>query len=140
MKLTRLETLEFTLILGFVPLLGWIVHRFPLELPLGKWVGFAAALMLLQSLFRDVVLWWQQRRQDKSAQRKIGCLCAESTVGLTLVFAAIAMSLFGAQKQLQLSGLEASVWAGSILLVGFLTKNYVVIIRKEKNHGSINVW
>ena len=139
MKPTRLEAIEFTLILLLLPLFWWLSNQYPIQVPLGKLIGFVAALLLSQSLFRDLVLWWQKRKSD-TPKRRIGCLCAESTIGLSLAGAAIAMSLLGLQQEVRLSPTQATALAGTILAVGFFTKNYVVIIRKEKDHGSIRVW
>ena len=140
MKLTQLEMGELALVVSVVaavviwgPTPGW-------ELPFGPLVGYCAALLLGQSLLRDVVRIALERGRAKEGRRRIGCLCAESSIGLLFVVLAVGLSLIGITQSVTLARGPLAGLVAAILLGGFFAKDFVVIVRREKDHGSIVVW
>ncbi len=139
MKCTPLEKLEILAIGVLLPVTWSATSQIECEFPFGQMVGLIAALLLGQSLLRDVVLWFRGRK-SQTEKRRIGCLCAESTIGLTLALTAVGLSLLGITQVVTLSPAQCTATVAAVLLAGFFSKDFIVIIRKEKDHGSIRVW
>ncbi|MEO6992193.1 MAG: hypothetical protein ABI273_01070, partial [Lacunisphaera sp.] len=93
---------------------------------LGELIAGAALLLLLQGFFRDLWLLRQARRSPAlTPARSARCMCVESTVGLTGVIAGIALLGFGLTKRIHLTPIGLPLGIASILVVGFLLKDFV---------------
>ncbi len=140
--MTVVERIE----LALIPVMGmgsWFMTPvLPDKLPAGRLLLLASALLLFQSLVRDLWLLSRKRRDDQTLGRAARCMCIESTVGATgIVFGAI---LLGAGIGQPVSMTE---WSWSVLIVvvlsgGFLMKDYVLEwspwrIRRDKDHMNI---
>ncbi len=142
--MTRAEKIE----LGSIPIAGaaiWLLAPVLTDrLGIGRVFVFAAGLLLLQGLVRDVCLLAVARRQASAptARREARCMCVESALGVTgLVAGTILLGAgFGAQFPMTRTG-----WClGGILVLGlgFLLKDLVFEwnpwrIRREKDHLNI---
>ena len=87
---TKTETIEFALI----PVLGagfWLMAALlPDRIGAGKLLLWTSALLLLQSLIRDLWLLARQRHNVKTGLlKKARCMCVESTLGATGIVAGI---------------------------------------------------
>lgn len=134
MTAQRLELL----LIAFLSL-GWaLVAPASHRLPLAEAMGMSAALLLGQGLVRDLVR-LARRRKETAAARRIVCLCAESSVGLTLVVLAFAALFLGVDQPVVVSH-GALQWAPALILgAGFVMKDYVVTVRRETDHASVIV-
>jgi hypothetical protein len=110
------------------------------QVPFGTAMGYGAAALLAQGLVRDVVTLALRRRSGGGAPRRIGCLCAESTVGLLLVALAVGITLLGISEPVLLTRPRLVGALAAVLIGGFVAKDYVVIVRRETDHASIAVW
>ena len=133
--------------LALIPVVGLTVrifaHAFPTKMGVGTLVLWASALLLFQSLVRDV---WLLRKAKQAAQtvpvRKLSCMCIESTAGVTGVIIGMVLLGVGLDKSL---GLDRWVWsllATMSMIIGFLIKDYVFEwnpwrIRRDRDHLSI---
>jgi hypothetical protein len=106
------------------------------QAPVGEIVGDGAALLLAQGLVRDLVRLAWKRRQSGTT-RRILCLCAESSVGLTLIVLALAAVFLGIDQRLVVSHAALQVTPVLILAAGFVLKDYVLVIRRETDHGNV---
>jgi len=79
-------------------------------------------------------------RAKAGEKRRIACLCAESTVGLTLVILGIALTLAGVSDSVEIGRVGLTAGVAGVLAFGFVAKDYVISIRKEKDHASVIVW
>ncbi len=109
---------------------------------LGALIAYSAALLLGQGLVRDVArLAWRRLRGGGAGEgRRILCLCAESTIGLLLAGIGLALTLGGIRDTVALSGTGLTILVAAVLAAGFVAKDYVISIRKEKDHASVIVW
>jgi hypothetical protein len=141
--MTTAEKIELALIPLFGAGLWLMTPGLPDKLGVGKLLLGTSALLLLQSLIRDL---WLLTREKRAAQlnprRKARCMCVESTVGATGVI--VGMALLG-------SGIDRSVvmndwiWSPLVMVVmgiGFLIKDYVVEwgplrVRRDRDHMNI---
>jgi hypothetical protein len=104
----------------------------------GTLLGMAGALLLTQGLLRDVIK--LALRRERSEKKRIACLCAESSIGLLLVLAGMALAALGLNQPVVASATAVLLGPPLVLVLGFIAKEYVVVIRKEKDHGSVIVW
>ena len=140
MKLTRMEWSELGLIVAAIGATWFLSAGFTWTVPFGKLVGYSAAVLLGQGLVRDVVRLMLTRGQEKAPKRRIGCLCAESTIGLLLVAIAIGLTLIGITQTVALGQWALTGLVGAMFLGGFFAKDFIIIVRREKDHGSVVVW
>ena len=117
----------------------------PNEITLGRLLLGASALLLFQSLVRDLWLLAKARREARSHPPRVArCMCVESTVGITGV--AIGLILLTCRIDAPVS-MGQWGWCGLAILVlgtGFLIKDYVLElnplrIRRDKDHVNIIV-
>ena len=138
-SLTLLEKGELAVIAILSVVFLYVLNGNPVTATRAIFIGGFAVLMLIQSLIRDEILLIQSRRKSKGAKIKLACVCAETTVGGTLVLVALAMGVFGTTKPMTLPGIVVAGGAIGSLLFGFFAKNYVLVFRKEKDHSRIIV-
>lgn len=108
------------------------------SLSLGTLVCYAAIVILGQGLVRDLAR--LLLRPGPSAKReRLPCLCAESTVGIGMVAAGAALLLVGSTAPLVLDRGELVLGLAGLLTFGFVSKDYVLILRRVEDHGSITL-
>jgi hypothetical protein len=138
-NLTRLEKAELAIIAILSIVFLFVLKGHPVTASHAIFVGGFAVLMLMQSLIRDETLLILSRRKAKGVKIKLACVCAETTVGGTLVLVALCMAVFGSTRPVTVPGFVVAGGAIGTLLFGFYAKNYVIVFRKEKDHSRIIV-
>lgn len=140
--MTTAEKIE----LALIPLLGmcsWLIaSEFPMHMNIGQLLLAISAFLLLQSLIRDLWLLANQRGKQPDLQRKIRCMCAESTIGLTGIIMGIVLLGSGIDFSLPMSNLSWSILVMAIMSLGFIMKDYVIEwnpfrVYKDLNHINI---
>ena len=106
-----------------------------------RWVfGYAAVVILGQGLLRDVAR-LMLRRGPKPEATKLACLCAESSLGLTLLLlGAGGLTLLGVTQTVHLTPLRLSLTLLGLLTVGYVAKDYVLVLKRVEDHASIRPW
>lgn len=139
--MTTAERVELVLIaiLGIVVFL--VADQLPSVIPFARLLLYAAALLLLQSLVRD--LWWIKTHQVKPDEYKeAACICLESTIGAAGVIIGLLLIGAGFNYVLILPAWFWLVLVATVTVLGFLIKDLVLEwrplrIRRDKNHMNI---
>jgi hypothetical protein len=143
--MTRAEWIE-VLLIGVVAAGSWLIR--PLlsnTMPLWQIVLGVSALLLAQSLARDVAILLRHRRSKSNAPRKeMQCFCLESTAGATGIIAGAALAGLDSSTQLSIGGWEFFLAVAGTMVLGFLIKDWVISwkppgLRREKDHLNLIV-
>lgn len=143
--MTHIEKVELLLIALTGISIGSISTYLPKSVGFGRLLLAVSALLLLQSLIRDIWSLIQQKHVKKTETKTImRCMCVESTIGITGVVIGIMMLGSGFERSLALKDWAWSIVAVAVLLLGFLIKDYVMELkpfrlRKNKDHHNIIV-
>lgn len=124
-------------VLTYVAAEAWL----PQSISVGRLTLYLSALLLAQSLVRDLYLLSQKRKEGAEAAAA-QCMCIESTVGGVGIIAGALLMLLATSASISMT---ATVWAIAILfttLVGFGVKDYVFgwnpwRIEKDRDHMNI---
>lgn len=131
----RLQRVEVGLIVAGL-VVTWVLARDLSWAPrFGALAGYAAAVILGQSLLRDVARLALGGRVPVT--RRMRCLCAESTLGVGLLLAGLTLLLLGLEEPVQIDRARLTGGLAALLALGFVAKDYVLVIRREEDHGSI---
>jgi hypothetical protein len=144
--ITRAEKVELGLIAlaigGVTVLAKWL----PESLELGSLLAIAALALLVQGLLRDLWLLAKQRKQagGTAHQEEARCMCMESTVGLSGVFAGVVLTAVGVSVRIPVAAWAWPLGGMVVWGVGFAMKDVVIQwspwkLRRVKDHGSILV-
>lgn len=115
------------------------------RIELGNLVLYDSALLLLQSLLRDIWLLLKAKSAAQNGPSRVArCMCAESTVGVTGLAIGAALVGFGWGKPIVMSAWTWGIQVVLILVIGFLIKDYVLElrpwrIRRDSDHVNILV-
>lgn len=143
--MNRAEIVELTLI----PVLGtgfwWIAAKLPEHIELGRLMLGASALLLFQSLIRDLWLLAKARRNPQPSPPRVArCMCVESMVGITGIV--VGLTLFGWRigKPVSMGRWNWSIIVMLVMGAGFVMKDYVLEtkpwrLRRDPNHLNIIV-
>ena len=141
--MTIVKRIELTVI----PVMGmsfWFMTPvLPDMIPAGRLLLVASALLLFQSLVRDLWLLARKRRGEQtSLGRAARCMCIESTVGATGIVMGAILSGAGIGQPVSMTEWTWSVLVVLVLSGGFLMKDYVLEwspwrIRRDKDHMNI---
>ncbi len=107
-------------------------------------LGFSA-LLLLQSLTRDVVILWRERISARaSPRRETQSFCLESTIGATGVIAGILLALWSNSEPVPLTPVPLAAATIGTLTIGFLMRDLVIswnpwAVRREPDHVNLIV-
>jgi hypothetical protein len=141
----RAEWIE-VLVIGVVATGSWLVRPFlPGTLPLWQIVLGVSALLLAQSLARDVAILLRTRYPASNEPRKEAqCFCMESTIGATGIVAAAVLAGLAASMQVTMGRWECFLVAAGTMTLGFLIKDLVISwkpfgVRREKDHLNLIV-
>jgi hypothetical protein len=143
--MTRAEWIELSSI-GAIAAASWLAWPLVPSSP-SVWeivLGFSA-LLLAQSLVRDIAILLHNRREQSNVpQKEMQCFCLESTVGTTGVIASAALIGLGSAHQIAMSRPEFILVTTAALVVGFIIKDLVISwnpfgLRREKNHLNLIV-
>ena len=146
--MTKLEKTE----LAMIPLSGLIAYLISAELPWQISVGNAllmfSALLLLQSLIRDLAILFLRRKDSAQvvplAPKVMQCLCVESAIGMTGVLVGVGILGLGISQQIQMDKLSWGFSVACLVGVGFAIKDFVVQTKpwrifRDKDHINIVV-
>jgi hypothetical protein len=137
--MTRMEKAEAGLIVALVAA-AWAatpqLHWMP---AVGSLIGYAAALLLGQGLIRDVAR-LLVRRVSSGQRQRIVCLCAESSIGIALLVVGASLTFLGLTEPVLVSRLGLSAGIAGVLVLGFVAKDFVITVRREKDHARIIPW
>ena len=134
---------------ALIPVVGGLVWWWA-SVSLPEWVGIgrivlgASALLLLQSLVRDLWLLSRSRVPSVADQRSGRCLCLESSIGmLGVLFGALALSI-GFEQRLNMTPTVWAVTAMAVLTTGYVIKDFVVSfdpfgVHRDPEHMNIIV-
>ncbi len=140
--MTTAEKIELALI-PFVGFGIWLTaSELPIQMNAGQLLLGMSAFLLLQSLIRDLWLLANQRGTQPDLQRKIRCMCAESTVGMTGIIIGIALLGAGMDLSVPMPNWSWSVLVMVIMSIGFFIKDYVIEwnpFRVYKDLDHINI-
>jgi hypothetical protein len=121
---------------------GWLAWpALPHRVALGHAVLAASALLLLQSLVRDL---WLLRASARSATpRESSAMCVESVLGMAGVVAG-AVASFVAATMIDVSRPALALAAFGVVVAGFLLKDWVIErapwrLRREPDHVNLVV-
>jgi hypothetical protein len=137
--MTRAERIELGLMAMTVAVVAWSTPDLRWTPAVGALIGYGAALLLAQGLVRDVAK-LVQRRVASAQRQRIACLCAESSVGIGLLTIAIGLTLAGITEPVTISRGVLVAGVAVVLIFGFVAKDYVITIRREKDHARIIPW
>ena len=124
---------------------------FSIQLPgvvnIADLVLWSAALLLLQSLVRDLTILWQRKRMNQSAKaqgREAACFCAESTVGILGILLGCILLFSRVGGMTTMTTLSWFILALTVLSIGYFLKSYVIQwnpwkIVKDPDHLNIIV-
>lgn len=124
-------------------LVGWLAPKANLRLELGELVAGAALLLLVQGFFRDLWLLREAKRKASATPpRAAACMCVESALGLTGIVTGIGLVGLGLDWPVGLSTIGLATTAGTVMVAGFLLKDFVFQwspwkIYREKNHAQV---
>lgn len=132
--------------LALIPIIGigfWLIASFlPNQMSFGSLLINASGLLLLQGFFRDLWLLSQQKKTSPDLQRKMQCMCAESTFGMTGILFGIILLGVGIDLAGPMPHWGWSVLVMIIMTIGFFIKDYVIewnSFRVYKNLDHINI-
>ncbi len=136
------ERLELALVVLAVAGVGLVASGRTWELPLGHLVCYAAALLLAQGLVRDLARLVVRRLRPPpapDARLRLMCLCAESSLGSTLVVVGILLTLAGEGLPYAVSAPHLAAGVAVVLVVGFVAKDWVLVLRRVEDHATIDI-
>ena len=143
--MTRSQWIEVLLITALAPI-GWLVSpQFSDAMPLWQLVLGLSALLLTQSLVRDVAILLRRRHSTPNEPRKEAqCFCLESTVGSTGVAAGAVLAGLGRSTLVTIGRWEFFLAMAGTMALGFLMKDLVIswkpfAVRREKDHLNLIV-
>jgi hypothetical protein len=146
-----MATISEKIELALIPLLGiifWLIAPLlPGQLNTGNLLLCMSALLLFQSLVRDLFLLAKMKREQQPAQyRAARCMCLESTVGMTGILVGAGFLGFGINMPVVLNKWVYSILVVLALATGFLIKDLVIetspwrILRDRKHVNILFKW
>jgi hypothetical protein len=145
--MTKLEKAE----LALIPLAGFgflaISPSLPRQLGIGNLLLTLSALLLLQSLIRDLfILSTSRRTKPASDVKPMRCLCAESAFGMSGIVAGAAMLGVGFDLQVVIGQWAWGIAVVSTFGVGFSIKDFILqtnpwrIVRDQDHLNIVVSW
>ena len=139
------EKIEVGAIVVIVGVVAGIRSQLPARLELGDAVLFAAALLLVQGLIRDLARVRAARRLAAQSPRKVTCMCAESTIGATAIFAGLILVFLLTPVILRPPAFAWPISFAAVTLFGFATRHLVLDWRErrfrwEPDHNVTVAW
>lgn len=139
------EIVELVLVLVGAAAIWRFADAFPTQIGIGKLLLYGSALLLFQSLLRDLwLLAKARRRAGVDPARVAQCMCVESIAGITGVLIGLMLLTSGWGGTVRMERWNLSIFVVVVLVTGFLIKDYVVEskpwrLRREKDHINIIV-
>ncbi|MFW5450447.1 MAG: hypothetical protein ACKE9I_02510 [Methylophagaceae bacterium] len=143
--MTSGEKVELLLIVLFALICWLIASKLPTQLTLSSLFFVLSALLLLQSLIRDLWLLTRLKHNNEPSDiKKAQCICVESTIGIIgIVIGALLLSA-GIFRTINMAEWLWTILVFSILIFGLLIKDYILQwnpwgVSREKDHINIIV-
>lgn len=141
--MTIAEKIELALISIIGMSLWFFASELPHRISIGQLLLGMSAFLLFQSLIRD--LWLLARKTGMppaGLQRKIQCMCAESTIGMTGVIFGIILLGVGIDYSVTIPNWGWSILVMVMMTIGLMIKDYVMEwnpfrIYKDLDHINI---
>jgi len=143
--MTRSEWIELMVIAVLAPVCWLVWPQLPTAMPLWQIVLELSAVLLAQSLVRDVTILLRNRRFAAIGHRKEAqCFCMESTAGVTGVVMGTSLAALGVSTQVVISQWEFCLAILATMSLGFAIKDLVISwnpfgLRREKDHLNLIV-
>lgn len=143
--MTIIEKIELGLIPALATLTGTWSALLPAQIGLGRLCLLVSALLLGQSLIRDLVLLARNRPLAGNSQKPaMRCLCLESTIGSSGIVAGALVLGLGLDYPIDMPFWLWSIVTAAVLTFGFVIKDYVLLWRplgfyRDKDHINIVV-
>ena len=141
--MSTIEKAEIVIVLTIGLSVFFLSNNIVIKIGLGRLFLYASALLLLQSLIRDLWILFSSRSIKLRHQKKIRCVCLESSIGMVGVLVGAILLGLGVDQNLAL----IDKWAITILLmvvlgIGYYIKDYVFQwnpwrIYRDKDHLNI---
>lgn len=114
----------------------------PKVIEIGRLLLSLSALLLLQSLIRDLYVLINSKNNLLIPSKMMQCMCVESTVGITVISIGIILLGVGFNKPIVVNNWVWNAIVITIMVTGFVIKDYVMEwnplrIRREKDHRNI---
>ena len=145
LSISKLEYLELStiIVLSVIVLQTSISENFPRDLDWGTFLLYTAGLIFLQSLVRDILILLKKKQSVnmKTRESKL-CLCAESTLGLTVLILGILFSKIGSSQLVFIDSTRLCSWTTFWMLFSYSIKDFVIHtspLRIEKDSEHINI-
>ena len=132
--------------LAIIPITGlgifYLATVLPDIIPAGRLFLAMSALILFQSLLRDLWLLSRKQNDEQTNGVAVRCMCIESTVGMTGILIGAVLLGAGIGEPVSMNAWSWSILVMAILSCGFLMKDFVfewnpLRIRRDKNHMNI---
>jgi hypothetical protein len=143
--MTRAEWIEVLVITVLAPI-SWLVWPYvSTAMPFWQITLDLSALLLVQSLVRDIAILLRNRSSaSNQPRREAQCFCLESTIGATGVVAGTVLAAFGRTTQVAIGRWHFLLAVAGTMVLGFAIKDLVISwkpfgIRREKDHLNIIV-
>ena len=143
MTLSSFERVEMTLVLLFRIIICFAAHLLPKQLDTANIIFFVSALMLFQSLIRDLFILARSKKIALAIPfKKARCMCLESTVGISGILIGVGFIFSGFNQTILLSTWQWWAISMAVMISSFLLKDFVIesnpwrIIR-DKDHMNI---
>ncbi len=145
MKITRAERIEMTAIAvaAIASLLAW--RYLPPSSTFGGVVLGLSALLLMQSLVRDIAILLRHRAPARIVpRRETQSVCMESTIGITGIVGGIMLTVWSGSEPVPLGPVLLSTATTGTLALGFLIKDLAIswnpwAVRREPDHVNLIV-
>lgn len=139
------EIVELVLVAVITAVVWRFAGAFPSQPGIGKLLLCGSALLLFQSLLRDIWLLAKARHRARVGPPRVAqCMCVESIAGMTGVLIGIMLLACGLGTTVRMERWNWGVFVAAVLVVGFLIKDYIVEskpwrLRRDKDHVNVIV-
>lgn len=144
------EKIEVACIMVVIFGLYFYAKTFNQDISFGRLLLGCSALLLLQGLIRDVCILFFSRKKnvqnlsnnDEDDKVKMPCMCIESTLGMLGIIIGGVLLFAASGMNIQMTTHTWWVLLSSVVIVGFLVKDYVLHwdpwkIAKEREHINV---
>ena len=120
-----------------------IIEYFPSVPDWGTFILYTAGIIFAQSLVRDILILLNKKQSVNMGRRESKlCLCAESTLGLTVLVLGLFLSKIGSSQPVFLDSVRWCSWITFWMLLSYSIKDYVIHtsplrIKKDPEHMNI---
>ena len=141
--MTTLEKIELAMIPLSAMIAYFISPALSWQISVGNALLLFSALLLLQSLIRDLsILFFSNKNPVPITFKKMQCFCVESAIGMTGILGGAGILGLGIAQQIQMDRFVLSMSVVSVVGVGFAIKDFVIQanpwrIFRDKDHLNI---